>query len=215
MIMAELDALPGRLFVVSSPSGGGKSTLIQFALEALRPWGGPEFSVSHTTRSPREGERNGREYHFVTADHFHQMVEANAFLEYAEVHGFFYGTSYTEVVQRLRQGLDVILDIDVQGARQIFSKEPAAIGIFIAPPSFPELERRLRGRGLDSNAVVDRRLAAAREEMQQYGAYPYVIINDEVDRAGTELVAVFLAPKLEVRRQNTRMNEILDTFDQG
>lgn len=214
MTVAEFDALAGRLFVVSSPSGGGKSTLIQFAREALKPWGGPEFSVSHTTRSPRKGERNGREYHFVTADRFRQMVEANAFLEYAEVHGNYYGTSYAEVRRRLREGLDVILDIDVQGARQIFEKEPAAIGIFIAPPSFPELERRLRGRGLDPQAVVDRRLAAAWEEMQHYGAYPYVIINDEIDRAGTELVAVFLAPKLEARRQKIRMEKILDSFGQ-
>jgi len=178
------------MLIVSSPSGAGKTTLcnrLRGELPDLR------FSVSHTTRGPRPNERDGREYHFVDPGTFKDMIAAGAFAEWARVHGNFYGTSLAEI-ERARAGArGVLFDIDYQGARQIKAALPAAVGVFILPPSFAELERRLRGRATEDEATTVRRLDNARLEIEHYGIFDYVIVNDDLDRAYGRLRAVVLA----------------------
>jgi guanylate kinase len=205
--------VPGRgdLFIVSSPSGGGKTTLIRRLLEV--PPGEPlHFSVSHTTRSMRKGEREGREYHFVTAEVFQRMVQCDEFLEHNEVHGHIYGTSNAEVLPRLAAGEDVVLDIDVQGARDIRLAYPDAVAIFIVPSSLAELERRLLARGLDGEESVRKRLINAAKEVQQAEDFQYVIVNDDLDRATLELQSVVRARRLTPARQATRLERIRKEF---
>lgn len=201
----------GDLFIVSSPSGGGKTTLIQRLLED--PPGPPlHFSVSHTTRPMREGEKNGREYHFVGVEEFQHMVQREEFLEHNEVHGHIYGTSRAEVMPRLASGQDVVLDIDVQGARDIRGVLPEAVTIFVVPSSPEELERRLRNRGLDGEEAIRKRLINAAREVQQADQFQYVIVNDDLDRATLELESIVRAGRLTSARQAARLERVRKDF---
>jgi len=201
----------GDLFIVASPSGGGKTTLIRRLLE--NPPGSPlHFSVSHTTRPMRQGESNGREYYFVSAEEFQRMVQRDEFLEHNEVHGHIYGTSRAEVLPRLAAGEDVILDIDVQGARDIRRAAPDAVSIFIVPASPAELERRLRTRGLDSEEAIRKRLINAAKEVQQAEEFQYVIVNDDLERASLELQCLVRARRLTPARQAARLERIRKEF---
>ena len=182
----------GIALVVSGPSGSGKSSICKKVLAAREGLG---FSVSCTTRAPRPGEVNGREYHFLTREEFLRKVEANEFIEHAEVHGNFYGTLKSEVVRRVSEGLDVILDIDVQGAMQFRHLESTdetlklcAEYVFVAPPSYTELERRLRGRGTEAEEVVRRRLDNAKKELNSWREYDYILVNDNLDAAVVEML---------------------------
>jgi len=179
----------GTLFVISAPSGAGKTTILRRVLELPAI----SFSVSHTTRSPRPGERHGVDYFFVDRETFDGLRRQNAFLEWAEVHGNFYGTSRTAVQTTLDQGSDVVLDIDVQGARQLQAKRYIeATYVFIAPPSLGELERRLSGRGTERPETLALRLANARREMREMDAYDYLVINDDLDEAVETVRAIII-----------------------
>jgi guanylate kinase len=175
--------------IISSPSGAGKTTLTTRLRDAI---GDIRFSVSHTTRAPRANEVNGREYHFATREHFVELVEKGEFLEWAEVHGNLYGTSRRELeLAGAQRG--IIFDIDHQGARQIRSRQPDAVSIFILPPSMDILLTRLRGRASDDETTVQRRFAAARAEIAHYGMFDYVLVNDDLETATTQLVSIFRA----------------------
>lgn len=193
--------MAGNLYVVAAPSGAGKTTLVRLLLEQV-----PEvrLSISNTTRAPRPGEQDGREYHFVDVDAFRGMIERHEFLEWAEVHGNFYGTSKKWIADRLTAGDDVLLEIDWQGAQQVRKLFPEAIGIFILPPSMEELTRRLTGRGTDSAEVISRRLAAAEAEMRHVGEFDYVIINDQLEQALGDLRAIVRASRLTLAAQRVR-----------
>jgi guanylate kinase len=201
----------GDLFIVSSPSGGGKTTLIR-RLIADTPGPPLHFSVSHTTRRKRAGERNGREYHFVTDEAFRKMVTRRAFLEHNVVHGRRYGTSRAEVLPLLERGQDVVLDIDVQGARDIRKAYPKAISIFIVLPTPEELEKRLRLRGLDGEEEIRRRLRRARVEIREAKRFQYVIVNDDLERATLELQSIVRATRVTYTRQKARLERIFREF---
>jgi guanylate kinase len=197
----------GMLFVISAPSGAGKTTLVKLLLErdaSVQP------SVSYTTRPPRPGEENGRAYHFVDMATFTVMRERGDFLEWAEVHGNYYGTSRRWLEQRLGAGQDTLLEIDWQGAQQVRRLFPQAVGVFILPPSVVELERRLRGRGQDSDEVIRRRVAAALGEMEHVGEFDFVIINNDLHLALEELVAVVRASRLRVDVQRLRQPAVFE-----
>jgi guanylate kinase len=179
--------MSGKLFVVTAPSGAGKTSLINALLKDDPRL---KLSVSYTTRAPRPGERNGREYHFVDDAAFLSMRERGEFLESAEVHGFRYGTSKKVISDALARGDDLILEIDWQGARQVRALYPGCVGIFIHPPSVAELERRMRDRGQDSEAVIRRRLDNAREELTHAGEFEYAIINNDFDTARQQLADI-------------------------
>jgi guanylate kinase len=205
----------GELFIVSAPSGAGKTTLIQGLMkDALSRFGGLVFSVSFTTRKPRQGETDGKDYHFVDHATFQSMIAADRFLEWAQVHDNFYGTANDEVFPRLDKGLDVVLDIDVQGAERVLARHPQAHGIFVMPPSYEDLEERLHRRGLDDEQVIARRLAVARREMQRYDRYHYVIVNDDAQRAGEALAGIILEKRHRKERMLDRVEEILEDFQQ-
>lgn len=205
---------PGELFILSAPSGTGKTTLIHMMKEALASAVTLAFSVSYTTRKPRQGEVDGRDYHFVDHATFQQRIDGGLFLEWAQVHSNFYGTSRDEVFPRLEQGIDVILDIDVQGAERVLAQHPDANSIFVLPPSYRDLEQRLTRRGLDTQEVIDRRLAVALQEMQRYDRYRYVIINDDAKRASGVLAAIVLEKRHRQERMVGRVQEILEDFQQ-
>ncbi len=194
-------SMAGSLYVVAAPSGAGKTTLVRGLLEADP---GVGLSVSTTTRAPRPGEVDGRDYRFTDVDAFKAMVERGEFLEWAKVHGNYYGTSKSWIQAELAAGRDVLLEIDWQGARQVRSLFPEAVGIFILPPSLEELERRLRGRGTDSDEVIARRLAAAQAEMRHVGEFDYAIINKELQRASEELLLIVRASRLRYAVQGER-----------
>jgi len=193
--------MAGNLYVVAAPSGAGKTTLVRLLLDGQTD---VRLSISYTTRSPRPGEENGREYHFVDTAVFRAMIDRHEFLEWAEVHGNFYGTSKKWIADQLDGGTDVLLEIDWQGAQQVRALFPAAIGIFILPPSMEELTRRLTGRGTDSAEVISRRLAAAQAEMRHVGEFDYVIINDQLAQALDDLRAVVRASRLSLVAQRAR-----------
>ena len=193
--------MAGNLYVVAAPSGAGKTTLVRLLIEQEA---GVHLSVSFTTRPPRPGELNGRDYHFVDAAEFRAMIARQEFLEWAEVHGNFYGTSRKWITERLATGHDVLLEIDWQGAQQVRSAFPGTIGIFILPPSMEELTRRLTGRGTDSADVIAHRLAAAQAEMRHVGEFDYVIINASLEQALDDLRAVVRASRLTVAAQRAR-----------
>lgn len=210
---SEAVARRGELYVISAPSGAGKTTLIRSLLAGDPPLGGEvAFSVSHTTRPPRPGERHGVDYHFVQPPDFERLIAADRFLEWAEVYGHYKGTSRDEVEGRLAAGIDVILDIDVQGARQVRRRRPEARSIFVLPPSFGELEHRLRSRGHDTPQQVADRLAAARREMECAPSYDFVIINDDAGRARRALAAIFLAGRHRSERMQAQIERVLATF---
>jgi len=178
----------GHLYVLAAPSGGGKTSLLK-ALIARRP--GIEFSVSCTTRNPRPGEADGRDYHFIGRKDFERLVDANEFLEHANVFGNLYGTRRSVVEAALAEGRDLILEIDWQGAKQVRERLPEAVQVFILPPSRAELESRLRNRGSDSDDVIARRLQESTLEMSHWGDFDYVIVNRDFDQALAELNAIF------------------------
>lgn len=180
----------GKLLVISGPSGAGKSTVVFKAIEGRSD---VCFSTSVTTRSPRPGEVDGREYFFIDFKRFHEMVKNDELLEHAEYVTNCYGTPRAYVEQRLNEGLNVVLDIEILGARQVKKKMPGAVLIFIAPPSLVELERRLRGRGTDTEEAILGRLTRARQEYREANFYDYLIINDDVEKAAKQLSAIIEA----------------------
>jgi guanylate kinase len=207
----------GTLFIVSGPSGAGKTTLINRVRDQLSPIGiNLYFSVSHTTRSRREGEADGRSYHFVSEADFSQMVERREFLEWAHVHAHRYGTSKGEVITRLNRGEDVILDIDYQGARQIAGDpdlEPRSLNVFIFPPSIEALERRLHDRALNTDAEIALRLQKALDEIDAGKEfYKYIIINDDLDEATECLKAAIIAKKLQTKTALESIQRMAERF---
>lgn len=200
----------GQLYVISAPSGGGKTSLTRQLVPCLAGQGIPAvISVSYTTRAPRPGEQDGVHYHFVDERSFEGMIERGEFFEHAEVFGRRYGTGRAKTEELLLAGNDVILDIDWQGARQVRAHQPKAKGIFILPPSLAELERRLRGRGQDSDEVIAGRMREAGEEMSHYDEYDFVVVNDDFERALAELVAIFKAGRLSLAVQQVRHKPLI------
>ena len=197
--------MQGLLFIVAAPSGAGKSSLVNAVLAGDL---GLRLSISYTTRAPRPGEADGREYHFVDRDAFLRMAAVGDFLESAEVHGNFYATSQRQIEQIRAGGHDAVLEIDWQGAQQVRRLFPDAIGIFILPPSLVALRHRLVARGQDSDAVIQRRLAVAEEEMSHAVEFDYAIINNEFDEARRDLAAVIRASRLSLARQRARYPEL-------
>jgi guanylate kinase len=183
------------VYIVSAPSGSGKSTLVNELFKVVK---GLDFSISYTTRPPRGSEQNGKEYFFVSKAEFEAMREAGEFLEWADVFGHYYGTSSRFLREAEAKGNDLLLDIDVQGAAKIKKQIPAAVSIFILPPDRDTLEWRLRNRGLDSEAVILRRLDTARREIENYSKYDYILVNRQLERSTDELKAVVLAERLNV-----------------
>lgn len=200
----------GNLYIISAPSGAGKSSLIS-ALLARGNNGKMMVSVSHTTRSPRPGETDGVHYHFVSRKKFEKLIEQNLFLEYAKVFGDnYYGTSLPAIEKNLARGIDVFLDIDWQGAQQIRTKLPSVKSIFILPPSMPELERRLIGRGQDSEDVIVKRMSKAVAEMSHYNEYNYVIVNDDFEQALADLRHILRAERLTVEYQTAQNTALIN-----
>lgn len=204
----------GNLFILSAPSGAGKSSLIKALLEqakekSTRPM---QVSVSHTTRDPRPGENNGEHYHFVSVGSFKKQIQQNAFYEYAEVFGNFYGTSEAAIDEQLAQGIDVFLDIDWQGAQQVRMKKPSVTTIFISPPSRQELENRLRGRGQDSDEVIASRMAQAQGECSHYEEFDYIVINDDFDQALNELTTIVNNQRLKKSQQVAQHKGLLEAL---
>lgn len=204
----------GELFLLSAPSGAGKTTLIRNVTEtmAARGQGGLEFSVSHTTRRPRQGEVQGKDYHFVDVGVFQRMIAEDRFLEWAEVHGNSYGTSADAVLPFLARGVDVLVDLDVQGAERLMRRFPEAHTIFVLPPSHADLVGRLEGRRLDGAAEIARRLAVSLWEIKRYDRYQYVIINDSAEQASRALEAIVLEKRQRRHRVQARVETILADF---
>jgi guanylate kinase len=199
----------GTLYVFSAPSGAGKTTLVKALLDKTEAIG---VSVSHTTREPREGEVNGKDYNFVSQNDFKALIEQDAFLEHAQVFDHFYGTSQLWVEKELNAGRDVILEIDWQGAEQIRQQMPAMVSVFILPPSRDELLKRLTGRGTDSQEVIDRRMHDAVSEMSHYGEFDYLIINDDFDCALQELRSIIIARRQRIEAQSQVQQELLQNL---
>jgi len=201
--------MSGSLFIVAAPSGAGKSSLVNALLERDQ---GLHLSVSYTTRAPRTGEVDGRDYHFITSEAFLGMRARGEFLESAEVHGNFYGTSKAWIEAQMRAGRDVLLEIDCQGAYQVKRIFPHAVGIFILPPSMAELERRLRGRGTDTEETIARRMLAAGEELRRAGEFDYAIINGLFADALNQLACVVVASRVRVSHVREREAKLFSDF---
>ncbi len=201
---------PGGLFIVSAPSGGGKTSLTRGSIQQLKRAGVPAaISVSYTTRPARPGEREGVHYHFIKRPEFEKRIARGQFLEYAEIYGNLYGTAMARTESVLASGSDLILDIDWQGARQIKARRPDATGIFILPPSMAKLAQRLRARGQEKEDAIRKRLALARSEMAHYDEYDYVIVNKQFELAMAELVAIFMARRLGLPAQQIRHRPLI------
>lgn len=198
--------LLGNLFIISAPSGAGKSTLIN---ALLKQHADMQLSVSHTTRSPRPGESNGVQYHFTDVPAFKQLIEQQQFIEWAEVFGNYYGTSKAALADKLAQGIDVFLDIDWQGARQIKQQLPFVITIFILPPSVEALEQRLNQRGQDSAEVIAGRMAKARDEISHAGEYDYWVVNDDLELALQQFSGIILTQRLKQSKQALRQQKLI------
>ncbi|HRJ89302.1 MAG: guanylate kinase [Blastocatellia bacterium] len=201
--------MKGNLIIISSPSGGGKGTLIREILQSVPDIG---YSVSLTTRAPRFGEEDGRDYHFVTQQEFQDCIDRGGFLEYAEVHGNLYGTSRDQTDRITAEGRDVILEIDVQGAIAVLEKVPDAVSIFILPPSFEVLKARLTARNTEDAAGLALRLRNSITEVMQYERFDYVIVNEEVPVAARLLSSIILAERQKRNRQSEAIGCILDSF---
>ena len=198
------EKLTGMLLVISGPSGVGKGTMVK---ELMSRDPSVVFSVSATTRAPREGEVDHKDYHFVTEAEYDRLLEEDAFLEHATVHAHRYGTLKSEVEERIARGQNVLLDIDTQGALQVMEKAPDAVSVFILPPSFRELERRLRGRQTETEADIQRRLANARHEVLLLPRYTYAIVNDDLGRACDTLEHIVRAEKQRTQRLSIQLDE--------
>jgi guanylate kinase len=201
--------MTGNLFAIVAPSGAGKTSLVN---ELLRREPRLRLSISYTTRPPREGEAHGREYHFIGRAEFERMIASGDFLEHANVYGNYYGTSRRWIEGELAGDNDVLLEIDWQGARQVRGLFPGMVGIFILPPSFSELKRRLEARGKDSADVIARRLAGAREEVSHVLEFEYIIVNEEFDSAVSELQAIVRATRVARAAQSVRLASLLAEF---
>ncbi|MFZ0334974.1 MAG: guanylate kinase [Candidatus Acidiferrales bacterium] len=207
--MTMADSYEPLILIVSGPSGSGKSTLVKKLLELP----GTMLSISATTRPPRAGEKDGQWYHFVSDEEFQRMVERGEFLEHACVFGMHsYGTPKKWLEEARARKRDLVLEIDVQGAEQVRQKLPESIAIFIVPPSRQELEKRIRARGQDGEDEISRRLERARLEMERYVDYDYVVINEDVDRAGEAVRAIALGARSETKRNRERVRQILKSF---
>ncbi len=205
-------AARGLLFVVSAPSGTGKTTVVE-RLVVSRP--GLRRSRSYTSRPARPGERDGVDYNFVTRSAFDEMVRRDELLEWADIFGHYYGTSRGDTEAALAAGVDLVLVIDVQGARQVRQRAPDAVGIFVLPPSFDALALRLRGRNQDAPAAIERRLATARDEVTAVDEYDYVVVNDDVDRCVGEVGAIVAAERARRWRRRAAIEPIMRTFEQA
>lgn len=199
----------GNLFVVVAPSGAGKTSLVA-ALLKEEP--NIRLSISHTTRGPREGEQDGREYHFVERSAFEKMIAAGDFLEHADVYGNYYGTSRRWIEDELEGDHDVLLEIDWQGARQVRKLFPAMVGIFILPPSLAELRKRLLSRGKDAPEAIEKRMASARNEISHVLEFEYIIVNERFEAALTDLVSIVRAARVSRAQQSVRLASRLDEF---
>jgi len=199
----------GTLYIVAAPSGAGKSSIVNAVLARDSEIA---LSISFTSRAPRPGERHAQHYHFISADEFKTMIRAGEFFEYAQVHGDWKGTARQSVEPQLCAGKDVLLEIDWQGARQVREKVPDAVSVFILPPSRDALEQRMRTRGQDSEETIQRRLAAAREEMSHYDEFDYVIVNDVFEKAVEEMQTIFTASRLRREAQEVRHADLIRTL---
>ncbi len=195
-----------NLFVVSAPSGAGKTSLLKQLISELHS---VQTSISHTTRSKRDGEQNAVDYHFVEMQIFKELIESNAFYEHAEVFGNHYGTSKSSIADQLAKGIDVILEIDWQGARQIKKQLPESRSIFILPPSKSELESRLKGRGQDNDEIIKGRMSAAIDEMSHYNEYDYLVVNDDFSEAVAEIKAIIIAERQKLPLQQQKHAQLL------
>jgi guanylate kinase len=200
------------LFVIAAPSGAGKSTLVNLLLERDP---NVQLSISYTTRAPRPGEVNGRNYHFIDIPTFTSMRTHGDFVEWAEVHGNFYGTSRSALTQQMSSGRDLVLEIDWQGAQQVRQQFKQSVGVFILPPSIEELEKRLRRRGQDSDDVIQRRVAAALGEMRHVGEFDFVIINKDLAVALEDLMAAVRASRLRLLAQQARHSDVFRFLELG
>jgi len=200
------------VFIISAPSGSGKSTLVGRLMKCFPDL---RFSVSYTTRLPRGQERDGQEYHFISRAEFEKRLEEDEFLEWAEVFGNYYGTHRSELERAAAAGADLVLDIDVQGARQLKGKIPHAVSIFILPPSRQVLEERLRTRSQDTETVIGRRLEEAAEEIRNYSQYDYVLVNREVQASTDNLAAIVRSVRSRRDRMEQEIRLILETFEDG
>lgn len=196
----------GTLYIIAAPSGGGKSSLVRALLESTPNL---KVSISHTTRPMRPGEQDGVNYHFVDQATFDALLAANTFLEHARVFDHCYGTSRHWVLERLREGIDVILEIDWQGARQVRQAHPDTVGIFILPPSRATLETRLRARGQDQEEVISRRMRAAKDEMSHYHEFDYLVLNDDFTAALADLKAILRCRRLRQTSQAIKLKDLL------
>ncbi|BFT32200.1 guanylate kinase [Alteromonas sp. D210916BOD_24] len=205
-------SLLGNLFILAAPSGAGKSSLIKALMEKYHgnQTSPMQVSVSHTTRQPRPGEVDGVHYHFVSHEQFEALIEQGVFFEYAEVFGNYYGTSRVTIAQTLHKGIDVFLDIDWQGARQVKQLMPDTCGIFILPPSLDVLEQRLNSRGQDSDEVIAGRMSQAVGEMSHFNEFDYVIVNDDFATALNDLDAIVTAQRLRTAKQQMRHQPLMD-----
>jgi guanylate kinase len=204
------EKVPPAVFIISAPSGSGKSTLTR---EMLRIVPNLRFSISFTTRAPRGQEREGYDYYFVDRPKFERRLANGEFLEHAEVFGNYYGTHVSELERAAAEGVDLLLDIDVQGARQLKEKIPAAVSIFILAPSREILEHRLRARSQDTDAVIARRLGNAAEEIRNYKQYDYVLVNNEVEKSVDTLVSIVKATRSRRDRMEEQIRPILESFE--
>jgi len=196
----------GNVFIVAAPSGGGKTSLVKKLIKSLD---NIEVSVSHTTRQARPREKHGIDYFFVNDADFLKMVNQNEFVEYAQVFDHYYGTSLFQMNQRLQSGIDVVLDIDWQGAQQIKQIFPHAVSVFIIPPSLKVLKERLFSRGQDDESIIEYRMQRAQEEMGHYDEFDYLIVNDHFDRALSDLRAIVMADRLSIERQSKQVQKTL------
>lgn len=199
----------GTLFIISAPSGGGKTSLVNALVEDIPEL---EISISHTTRPMRPGEKNGVDYHFDSAASFLDLINKKAFLEYAEVFGHHYGTTQNWVEKKLKEGISVILEIDWQGAKQIKQKMPHCVSIFIIPPSYDVLEKRLLERGQDNPDVIARRMADARTEISHYQEFDYLVVNDAFSKALSELKAIVTSQHLKLKFQQHKYAVLLNNL---
>lgn len=197
----------GKLYIISAPSGAGKTSLVKKLVEDLERL---IVSVSHTTRKMREGEQQGKDYFFSTTEEFKRMIADNAFLEHAQVFDNFYGTAEKSVEDTLKNGLDVILEIDWQGAQQVRKRLSSSVSLFILPPSIEVLQQRLEGRGQDSKKIIERRMRDAVEEMSHYDEFDYLIVNDDFKQALTDIKHIIFSYRLEKNRQLTGLAPLLD-----
>ncbi|WP_255990752.1 guanylate kinase [Chitinolyticbacter albus] len=199
----------GNIFVVTAPSGAGKTTLVAALLAADQ---NVQLSISFTTRAPRAGEVHGKDYHFVERSEFERMIAAGELLEYAEVYGNYYGTSRTWIESVVDNGRDILLEIDWQGAQQVKHIFPDAVGVFVLPPAVEVLEARLRNRGKDSETIIAQRMAAAREEMSHYSEADFIIVNEHIDEAVRDIVSVVRAIRLRLHTQRIRHGALLNAL---